>query len=147
MYLRRPSVRLRLAFLAVLVSLGAAAAAEAKIPRLCFLTFDPGTLQHRSSAYDGFFDGLRERGYVNGRNIDIVYLSADSNGGGYPALIEQCLNLQAGRHRGHDHTGGTVAEKRDPYRADRHGRLGRSGGGRCCRQPGAALRETSPVRR
>lgn len=73
--------------------LGAASAGEAKIPRLCFLTFDPGTLQHRSRVYDGVFDGLREHGWVNGRTIDITYLSADDNGGRYGALIDQCLDF------------------------------------------------------
>jgi ABC-type uncharacterized transport system substrate-binding protein len=91
---RRPIARLRLVFLAVLLLFGATAAGEAKIPRLCFLTFDPGTLEHRSPVYDGFFDGLRDHGYINGRNIDIAYLSADNNGGRYPALIEQCLSFE-----------------------------------------------------
>lgn len=91
---RRPIARLRLVVLAVLVWLGAAAAGEAKIPVLCFLTFDPGTLQHRSPTYDGFFDELRKRGYVDGRNLDIVYLSANNNGGGYPALIDRCLSFE-----------------------------------------------------
>ena len=39
------------------------------VPRLCFLTFDPGTLQTRSPRFDGFFQGLQDLGYVNGRNI------------------------------------------------------------------------------
>lgn len=91
---RRPIARLRLVFLAVLLLFGGTAG-EAKIPRrLCFLTFDPGTLEHRSPAHDGFFEGLRDHGYVNGRNIDIAYLSADNNGGRYPALIDQCLSFE-----------------------------------------------------
>lgn len=94
MNLRRPITRLRLLCLAGLVWLGAGVAGEAKIPRMCFLTFDPGTLQHRSPAYDGFFDLLRQRGYIDGRTIDIAYLSADNNGGGYPALIDRCLQLK-----------------------------------------------------
>jgi putative ABC transport system substrate-binding protein len=51
-------------------------------------------LQHRSPVNDAFFDGLRERGYLDGRTIDIAYLSADNKGGGYPALIDRCLQLQ-----------------------------------------------------
>src|SRR5262249_7995909 len=55
-----------------------------KIPRLCFLTFDPGTLQ--SNRFDAFFHGLRDLGYANGQNIAIDYLSAEGNGERFPAL-------------------------------------------------------------
>ena len=46
-----------------------------KIPHLCFLTFDPGTLQS-SPRFDVFFNGLRDLGYVDGKTIAIDYLSA-----------------------------------------------------------------------
>jgi putative tryptophan/tyrosine transport system substrate-binding protein len=65
-----------------------------KIPRLCFLTFDPGNLQTRSPRFDGFFQGLQELGYVEGRTINISYLSADNNGDRFPALIDECLKLK-----------------------------------------------------
>ena len=64
------------------------------IPRLCFLTFDPGTLQTRSPRFDGFFHGLQDLGYVHGRNINISYLSADNNGDRFPTLIDECLSLK-----------------------------------------------------
>jgi putative ABC transport system substrate-binding protein len=56
-------------------------------PRLCFLDFalDPGTL--RSSRFDGFFQGLRSLGYVDGQTITIDYLSADGHGERFPALL------------------------------------------------------------
>jgi putative tryptophan/tyrosine transport system substrate-binding protein len=63
------------------------------IPRLCFLTFDPGTLRTRSPRFDGFFQGLQELGYVDGRTINISYLSADNNGDRFPTLIDECLSL------------------------------------------------------
>jgi putative ABC transport system substrate-binding protein len=66
-----------------------------KIPRLCFLTFDPGTLQSRSPRFDAFFDSLRELGYVNGQTIDIDYLSAEGLDERYPALVSECLRLKA----------------------------------------------------
>jgi putative ABC transport system substrate-binding protein len=46
----------------------AAAHAQApkNIPRLCFFTFDPGTLQ--SNRFGAFFQGLRDLGYGNGQN-------------------------------------------------------------------------------
>ena len=70
----------------------AANAQPGKIPRLCFLTFDPGTPQ--SSRFDVFFQGLRDLGYVDGQTITIDYLSAGS-GQGFPALATECLRLKA----------------------------------------------------
>jgi putative tryptophan/tyrosine transport system substrate-binding protein len=64
-----------------------------QMPRLCFLTFDPGTLRTRSSRFDAFFQGLESLGYVDGRTIDIRYLSADNNGDRFPTLIDECLSL------------------------------------------------------
>ncbi len=71
-----------------------AGAQNPHIPRLCFLTFDPGTLRTRSSRYDGFFEGLQNLGYEDGRTIDIRYLSADNNGDRFPTLIDECLGLR-----------------------------------------------------
>src|SRR4051794_5351575 len=62
-------------------------------PRLCFLTFDPGSLRTRSPRFDGFFEGLQRLGYADGRNIEIRYLSADNNGDRFPSLIDECLSL------------------------------------------------------
>jgi len=46
-----------------------------KLPRLCFLTLDPGSLQ--STRFSPFFEGLRDLGYVPGETINIDYLTAD----------------------------------------------------------------------
>jgi ABC-type uncharacterized transport system substrate-binding protein len=75
--------------------LAARAQQPKKIPRLCFLTFDPGTLQSRSPRFDPFFDGLRDLGYVNGQTVQIDYLSADGHGERFPALAAECLRLKA----------------------------------------------------
>ena len=64
-----------------------------KVPRLCFLTFDPGTPQ--SSRFAPFFQGLRDLGYVDGQTITIDYLSADGRGERFPALAADCLRLKA----------------------------------------------------
>ena len=64
-----------------------------KIPRLCFLTFDPGTPQ--STRFTPFFQGLRDLGYVDGRNIAIDYLSADGRGERFPTLAADCVRLKA----------------------------------------------------
>ena len=63
-----------------------------KIPRLCFLTFDPGTLQATRFA---FFEGLRDLGYVDGQSINIDYLSAEGRGERFPALAAECLRRKA----------------------------------------------------
>ena len=90
---------LRVALLAMLTLLTAPLMGEAqqskKIPRLCFLSFDPGTLQSRSSRFDAFFEGLRDLGYLDGQTITIDYLSADGRGERFPALAAECVRLQA----------------------------------------------------
>jgi putative ABC transport system substrate-binding protein len=80
---------------AVAWPLAARAQQSKKIPRLCFLTFDPGTLQSRSPRFDAFFEGLRDLGYVDGQTITIDYLSADGRGERFPALAAECLRLKA----------------------------------------------------
>jgi putative tryptophan/tyrosine transport system substrate-binding protein len=61
------------------------------IPRLCFLTFDPGW----SVRFKGFFNGLRDLGYVDGQTITIDSLSAEGQGERFPALAADCLRLKA----------------------------------------------------
>jgi putative ABC transport system substrate-binding protein len=73
--------------------LAAHAQAPKNIPRLCFLTFDPGTLQ--SNRFDAFFRGLRDLGYVDGQTITIDYLSAEGRGERFPALAAECVRLKA----------------------------------------------------
>jgi putative ABC transport system substrate-binding protein len=73
--------------------LAARAQQAEKYPRLCFLTFDPGTLL--SNRFDAFFQGLRDLGYKNRENITIDYLSADGDGERFPALARECLRLKA----------------------------------------------------
>ncbi len=69
------------------------AQAPKSIPRLCFLTFDPGTLQ--SNRFEAFFQGLRDLGYANGRNIAIDYLSAEGNSERFSALAAECVRRKA----------------------------------------------------
>jgi putative ABC transport system substrate-binding protein len=86
------------AVLLALVVFSLAIATEAQpaggaIPRLCFLTFDPGTLE--SSRFKPFFEALRELGYVDGQTITIDYFSAEGQGDRFPALAAECLRLKA----------------------------------------------------
>jgi putative tryptophan/tyrosine transport system substrate-binding protein len=66
-----------------------------KTPQLCFLTFDPGTAQSPSARFDGFFQGLRDIGYVHGQTITINYLSSSGRGEQFPALASECVRLKA----------------------------------------------------
>src|SRR5947207_1979939 len=59
-----------------------------RIPRLCFLTFDPGTTQ--AGRFSPFFQRLRELGYVDGKTIAIDYLSADGRSERFPTLSAEC---------------------------------------------------------
>jgi putative ABC transport system substrate-binding protein len=65
-----------------------------RIPRLCFLTFDPGTPQSPAKRFDGFFERLRELGYVNGETITIDYMHPEGRSDRYPELAAECLRLR-----------------------------------------------------
>ena len=64
-----------------------------KIPRLCFLTFDPGTLE--TTRFTPFFQALRGLGYVDGQTITIDYLSANGQGERFPKLAADCVRSLA----------------------------------------------------
>lgn len=78
-----------LALLATILLMGAEARSAERVPRLCFLTFDPGTPQ--SSRFAPFFQRMRELGYVDGQNIIIDYLSADGHGERFAELAASCV--------------------------------------------------------
>jgi putative ABC transport system substrate-binding protein len=78
---------------AILWPIAARAQQPNKLPRLCFLTFDPGSLQ--STRFGAFFDGLRDLGYVQGQTIFIDYLTADGRDERYAALAAECVRLGA----------------------------------------------------
>jgi putative ABC transport system substrate-binding protein len=69
------------------------AGAAQKLPRLCFVTFDPGTLQ--TNRFGAFFNGLSDLGYVDGKTIAIDYLPADGRGERFSGLAEECLRRGA----------------------------------------------------
>ena len=85
----------RLAGVAAAWPLAAHAQKLNNLSRLCFLTFDPGTLQSPSPRFEAFFQGLRDLGYIDGQTIAIDYLSADSHGDRFPALAAECVRLSA----------------------------------------------------
>jgi len=66
-----------------------------RVPRLCFLTFDPGTAQSPSPRFEAFFQRLRDLGYVHGQTMTIDYLVADSRSARFPELAAECVRLKA----------------------------------------------------
>jgi putative ABC transport system substrate-binding protein len=93
MMMARAAAAVVLVLTMLAMPLAAAAQPARRIPRLCFLTFDPGTPQ--SSRFTPFFQGLRDLGHVDGQTITIDYLSADGRGERFPALAADCLRLKA----------------------------------------------------
>jgi putative ABC transport system substrate-binding protein len=71
----------------------AAGAQSPRTPRLCFLTFDPSTLG--SNRFGAFFQGLRDLGYLEGRNLTIDYLSAEGRAERLPTLANECVRLNS----------------------------------------------------
>jgi putative tryptophan/tyrosine transport system substrate-binding protein len=80
---------------AVAIPLAARAQQSGRVPRLCFVTFDPGTAASPSPRFASFFQELRDLGYEYGRNITIDYLAADGRSEQFPELVTDCLRLNA----------------------------------------------------
>ena len=92
--IRRRELIAALGSMAATWPLAARAQQPKKIPRLCFLTFDPGTPQSPAKRFEAFFERLRELGYVNGETITIDYLHPDGQSDRYPELTAECLHLK-----------------------------------------------------
>jgi putative ABC transport system substrate-binding protein len=75
--------------------LAARAQQPGKIPRLCFLTLDPGSPQSPPRRFQTFFQSLRELGYAHGQTIAIDYLADEGGGNQFPALASDCLRRGA----------------------------------------------------
>jgi len=58
---------------------------------MCFITFDPGTPESPSPRFAGFFQGLRDLGYVHGQSMTIEYLVGDTRSERFPELAAQCV--------------------------------------------------------
>jgi putative ABC transport system substrate-binding protein len=64
----------------------------AKIPRIGFLAV--GSREGRAPLVDGFLQGLREYGYVEGRNVLIEYRFSDDRDDRLPALAAELVALK-----------------------------------------------------
>jgi len=87
---------MRLIGLAVILSLTLAPLAgegqqAAKVPRIGYLALNPGTSPHLREA---FLQGLRDLGYVEGRNVVIEYRSAEGKPERFPALAAELVALK-----------------------------------------------------
>ena len=67
------------------------ASAEPRAPRICFLTFDPGTAEAPSPRFQAFFDRLAELGYAHPRSAQIEYIAAAGRTDQYLALASECV--------------------------------------------------------
>jgi len=65
------------------------------LPRLCFLTLEPGTVQAPSPRFEAFFQGLRDLGYIAGQTIAIDYLSVGGQADRFPTRAADCVRLEA----------------------------------------------------
>jgi len=130
-----PLVRvLCLALLATLALLAAPPVGEGQqskaIPRLCFLTLEPSTLQTRSPRFDAFFQTLRELGYVDGQSIIIDYMSAADHSERFPDLVAECLRRKADIIVPSTTPAAQAAKARYEYGPDCHDCARRPGGDR-----------------
>src|SRR6058998_4305967 len=64
----------------------------AKVPRIGFLVV--GLREGRAFLIEGFLQGLREHGYVEGKNIVIEYRFSEDRNDRLPALAAELVNLK-----------------------------------------------------
>jgi len=72
--------------------LGARAEVAAKRPLIAWLS--GGTAQFSTGFVDNFLRGMRDLGYVEDRNFDLVYRFADGYGDRLPALTDEVVRLK-----------------------------------------------------
>jgi putative ABC transport system substrate-binding protein len=80
-----------IALSALLLALNASAQQAPKIPRIGIVTLQP--LAGIASRHEAFRQGLRELGYVEGKNIVIEYRSAEGRLDRLPALMAEIVRL------------------------------------------------------
>jgi putative ABC transport system substrate-binding protein len=79
---------------ALLAAPPAAEAQQAKVARIGYLTTGPLESPEQRSVFDAFREGMRELGYVEGRNIVIVVREADGRIERFPALARELVGLK-----------------------------------------------------
>jgi putative ABC transport system substrate-binding protein len=84
--------RIALCTMLFALSLSAEAQQPTKIPRIAFLI--ASSLSAQSARIEAFRQGLRELGYVEGKNIVIEYPSAEEKPDHLPALVAELVRLK-----------------------------------------------------
>src|SRR5262245_9111061 len=79
-------------------------------PRLCVLAPDTPSSAW-GARYAGFIEGLRDLGYIAGRNIHIDFLSTDGKSERFPALADECVKLRPDVIVAYTTPGGLAAKK------------------------------------
>jgi len=79
-------------------------------PRLCVLAPDSPSSPW-GARYAGFIEGLRDLGYLAGRNILIDLLSTDGRPERFPALADECIKLRPDIIVAYTTPGGLAAKK------------------------------------
>src|SRR5262245_65550548 len=80
-------------------------------PRLCVLAPDTPSSAW-GARYAGFIEGLRDLGYIAGRNIHIDFLSTDGKSDRSPALANECDTLRPDVIVAYTTPGGLAAQDR-----------------------------------
>src|SRR5947199_6592181 len=78
----------------VVAPLAARAQQAAKVPRIGLLTAGSFASPEFQSGIDGFHQGMRERGYIDGQNIVFEYRSAEGKFEQLPALASELVRLK-----------------------------------------------------
>src|SRR5215471_9416084 len=87
-------IYLFLGVMLLLVSFPVEAQQPEKIPRMGFLATDSASDPLSALRLDAFRKGLRELGYVEGKNINIEYRYAEGRFERLPALVEELVHLK-----------------------------------------------------
>jgi putative ABC transport system substrate-binding protein len=90
--MRRREVITLLAGAAAAWPFGARAEVAPKRPLIAWLS--GGTAQFSAGFVDNFLRGMRDLGYVEGRNFDMLYRFADGYGDRLPALTDEVVRLK-----------------------------------------------------
>src|SRR5215470_5642143 len=112
-----------------------------KVPTVGFLGAESASTDQQ--VFDAFREGMREHGYVEGKNVAFVERWADGRSERFPELIGELLSLKV-IHSGNKRTRGARGEARDCHDPNRV-HCERSLGIGSCSQSGPASGESYGV--
>jgi hypothetical protein len=135
---------------ALLVAPFAHAQQQTKVYRVGFLgARTRSTPSNPDRGYDAFVSGMRDLGYVEGRNLAIEWRFAEGKYERLPGLAAELVKLEARRTGVPRDTAGSGAETRHQHDPDCRYLRGRPGGERLGREPCSARKRhwvsTSPA--